>query len=547
MISFKGNFTQSNVKSSSKESGVTFGTDIKNSNVFLSTDIKSKQGVAFSKLMLVLGKIVRMRDAGVNKDHSAYQEWVQGEYFKELPGFMSSQINQLPKLINEREKLSKQLKYYDEIIKKFNSNYFPEQRSRFWGWLYRHNYDAWYVLDPIVSVQPDSTFFEAFSLDESTYARVALPHSATTGEKNFTCGTTNIDFSASLERELSRTRSYRPLHLTVGKDAVEFDTGISNTIEKKIDLPETWTKGLVEVQAALSLAPIEIKISSLAFADVLARLDAQREKEGPRSLIFELIPGKKPKVIVEPWGDIFIVSDTPFKGPKISKIKVWGRRRLRVLKNILPLVSEINVRLIDSGMPSFWSLEMEGIQLIIGLSGWTTQDWAAKARFSAMIPASDSSKEIIEKAANFLKTNLIIEDEELSRYLNNSPMEAKRILQRLCLLGAAMYDPELKKYRSRELFPNFDFEDQSNTGTEEIKGIELFKSNSVRILSDSIKGKDRIIKGTISSRERICSTMISRDSDSRITQAQCSCSYFRYHKLKQGPCRHIVALSLKGE
>ena len=102
MISFKGNFTQSNVKSSSKESGVTFGTDIKNSNVFLSTDIKSKQGVAFSKLMLVLGKIVRMRDAGVNKDHSAYQEWVQGEYFKELPGFMSSQLKQLPKLIKER-------------------------------------------------------------------------------------------------------------------------------------------------------------------------------------------------------------------------------------------------------------------------------------------------------------------------------------------------------------------------------------------------------------------------------------------------------------
>ena len=166
------------------------------------------------------------------------------------------------KLIKQREILTQQLEFYDQIIKKFNSNYFPEQRRRFWSWLYTHNRDAWYVLDPIVSVQPDATFFEAFSLDESTYARVALPHTATTGEKNFTCGTTNIDFSASLERELSRTRSYRPLHLTVGKDAVEFDTGISNTIEKKIDLPETWTKGLVEGQAALSLAPVEINISS---------------------------------------------------------------------------------------------------------------------------------------------------------------------------------------------------------------------------------------------------------------------------------------------
>ena len=65
----------------------------------------------------------------------------------------------------------------------------------------------------------------------------------------------------------------------MGKNAVELDTGISNTIEKKIDLPETWTKGLVEVQAALSLAPVEINISSLALADVLARLEAHREKE----------------------------------------------------------------------------------------------------------------------------------------------------------------------------------------------------------------------------------------------------------------------------
>ena len=40
MISFKGNFTQSAVNSSTNESAVTFGTDIKNSNVFLSTDIK---------------------------------------------------------------------------------------------------------------------------------------------------------------------------------------------------------------------------------------------------------------------------------------------------------------------------------------------------------------------------------------------------------------------------------------------------------------------------------------------------------------------------
>ena len=80
--------------------------------------------------------------------------------------------------------------------------------------------------------------FEAFSLDESTYARVSLPHSATKSNRKPSCGTTNIDFSVSLERELARTRNYRPLHLTVGSDSVGVDTGVSSTVEKKIDLPE---------------------------------------------------------------------------------------------------------------------------------------------------------------------------------------------------------------------------------------------------------------------------------------------------------------------
>ncbi len=545
MPTYTSRYTQSSVNSNPKESSITFGTDIQNSNVYLSVDIKPSR--SFARLMLVLGRIVRMQDAGKVRDHSAYQEWVQGQYLKELPNYMGNERKRLPGLLKEREQLTKQADELELVIKKFNSNSYPKQRQRFWNWLYTHNKDAWYVLDPIVSVQPDATFFEAFSLDESTYARIALPHSATHGEKSFICGTTNIDFSTSLEREFARTRSYRPLHLTVGKDSVEFDTGLSSTIEKKIDLPHSWTKGLVEVQAALSLAPIELKISALALADVLARLDSEREKHGPRSLIFKLIPGEQPKVVVEPWGDVFIMSDTPYQGNEQSEIKVWGRRRLRVLKEILPLVPDVTVRLVGSGMPSFWSIEMEGVLLTIGLSGWTTQDWAARARFSAMIPASDTSSETMQKAALFLKGKQLLEADELAKHLNTSPMEARRILQRLCLAGSAMYDPESKKYRSRELFSSFDFQLNSEAGREERKGLEIFKANAVELLSDEMTPKGRVIKGTTKFNNRICTAILNRDIDGRITQAQCNCSHFRYHKLRQGPCRHIVALSLTSE
>jgi hypothetical protein len=34
--------------------------------------------------------------------------------------------------------------------------------------------------------------------------------------------------------------------------------------------------------------------------------------------------------------------------------------------------------------------------------------------------------------------------------------------------------------------------------------------------------------------------------DGRINYAECDCAHFRSHKLRQGPCRHIVALSLAG-
>ena len=61
------------------------------------------------------------------------------------------------------------------------------------------------------------------------------------------------------------------MHLTVGSDSVGVDTGVSSTVEKKIDLPESWVRGLVEVQAALSLAPVELTLSSSYLADFLAR------------------------------------------------------------------------------------------------------------------------------------------------------------------------------------------------------------------------------------------------------------------------------------
>ena len=55
MPTYTSRYTQSSVNSNSKESSVTFGTDIQNSNVYLSVDIKPSR--SFARLMLILGRI----------------------------------------------------------------------------------------------------------------------------------------------------------------------------------------------------------------------------------------------------------------------------------------------------------------------------------------------------------------------------------------------------------------------------------------------------------------------------------------------------------
>ena len=78
-------------------------------------------------------------------------------------------------------------------------------------------------------------------------------------------------------------------------------------------------------------------------------------------------------------------------------------------------------------------------------------------------------------------------------------------------------------------------------------GLVARNINKISHLSDEINAKGRLIKGSIKYDNKVCTAILNRDIDGRVIHAQCNCSHFRYHKLQQGPCRHIVALSLTSE
>ena len=119
MTTFNGNFTRSISGSSPNDSSVTFGVDVDQSPVYLNVDVIPSY--AFARLMLVLGKVVRMQDAGIEKDHSAYQEWVRGEYLKELNDEIKEKKAKLPGLLEKKNKIKKLLKSIKEKGEKYDS------------------------------------------------------------------------------------------------------------------------------------------------------------------------------------------------------------------------------------------------------------------------------------------------------------------------------------------------------------------------------------------------------------------------------------------
>jgi hypothetical protein len=521
---------------------LTLLTDQSRDAVFLKGRVRC--GPAFSKVMLVLGQIVKMAARATEKDHSAYQEWVYGQYLNEMDDTQARRLQGLPKLQEREAALNEAIKALQQEISEATEQLDTRKDLyKFYDWLYEHNRQAWIQLDPIVSVQDDATFFEGFSVDESVYGRVRLAHDSLESTDPIKLGTTNIDFGISLEREFSRIRTYRPLDLTVGAQTVQIDTDVGSAVEKKIDLPESWVRGLVEVQSALMLSPVTLQLSPAFVADIVARLEAEKEKHGPRSLKFRLTPNEPVSVEIEPWGTVVVDHTSKYTGPRAEEIRVWGRRRLLILKDLLPDTTSIDVRLLGSGMPSFWTVRVDDVELTVGLSGWTALDWAGRARFSALMPSANVSAQLMTRTAALLKSAGRMSASQLASAAEVTETEARGALQKLCMLGKAMFDPDTVSFRWRELYPEFDLTKLSAPALEERKGIDLHASGAISIESDSLEeGRRKRVASVSDSTDR--TTTLETDADGRVTYAECTCGHFRANKLREGPCRHIVALSL---
>ncbi len=495
-----------------------------------------KNSLSYAKLMLALRKVVVSDLVKKEQDHSRYQAWVQNEYHKELPDHMANIAPQQKALLARKKELREEINRLNQTIQPLRKATWAAH-SAYRNYLYKHEREKYRLLDPVISVHPDSVIFEAFSLDESTYARVSVPTDNLEIFGDVAYGTTNIDFSQSLADELYRVRSYRPAWLKVAQEQVQMSTSAGARLEKKIDLPESWLSGFLQVQSASSLDGRELKLSASTLREIIGVLESKKAKKGPRSIRFELRPGQCPVIILDPW-DIKIMEPTHvYQGSEAEEIKIWGRRRLLILNDALPVIDEVQIKLLGTGMPSFWSVQLDGHRLDLGLSGWSSNDWARKSSFDLLAGQALQNEEDAQQVEQWLRAKLSGTTKACSSALDMELRIARAALQHLCKQGKAMYDPINGQYRWRDLFP---VGVRLTPNEQQTYAHELVENKKVKLLAKKSEGALQQYEFEVEGKNTF-QTLILQDNDGRIKRANCSCGFFKHNKLRKGPCAHLAA------
>lgn len=426
-----------------------------------------------------------------------------------------------------------------------------QAQQAYFTWILRNDPLAFLILDPVISVHPDQIFFEVFSRDEGTYARLAINKEMLDihGEPEY--GTTNIDYSQNFFNNIQLMRSYRQTQLTIGQQSVRMTTtGTGEVLEKQISLPDSWLRGFLQVQSSAALPSDHFALKPMDLYNLLRYLRMHADQKGKRrGLRVELVPGEAPRLVLEPWETVLTSSAGIFRGKAARIVRIWGRRRLMLLRRLLPYVEAIDVHVLGSGLPSFWIFRAGAVTLTLGITGFTAANWSQAINFDLLLPRQTQGSDALEKIVKHLHQVWFADTKELSNVTGLKGSALLEALQMGCQQGRLIYDLASNLYRYRPLtdapldLPKLEFRNSREKSAHDL----LHRRGAVRILSENrIAGSGLELTGQVSVAEdkRDYRPQMLLADEGQVTRAECTCNLFRKQGLKDGPCTHLIALRL---
>lgn len=498
-----------------------------------------RETVAFREAMSALHDVVVSDLRFQPKDRTAYLTWRATQDDVDLVA-----------VARDRSKLADEMAAVQAKLQPLEKELFDAQRgfydarARYWKYLYEKDRELWFKLDPVITVHPDQVFFECFSRDESSYGRLAASYDAFVELGDRACGTTNVDYSDGLYAEFQKLRSYKHTSLDVDPSGFGVATsGEDRFREVKIDVPETWVRGFLQVSSAMTLPAVTVDLHPMDLHNVCAVLRRNKELFGPRSLRYRLKPGEPVVIVVEPWNIEVRCPRSIYRGETASEIRVWGRRRLHILERLIPHARRVRVHLIGSGLPSFYVVDLGPLSFTLGLSGWTNNNWSESGNFDLMATREDVDDDTRQRVFAELGKQWLGSASELGATLGLAPTLVQSALAGWVQAGRAIYDLERGVYRKRELSREpLPVEKLRYANRKEEDAAIVLHHGKIHVEKVEIVDGNMRVTGRIQYKDRVSTTQLVLDSDRRLIDANCSCDDYIRNRLHKGPCLHMLAL-----
>jgi len=430
--------------------------------------------------------------------------------------------------------------------------------------------DSWIgqsdLLDPVITVHRDRIFFEAFSQDQSAYVALIVEPQVFEPMGEVVTGTTNIDFTAWLWGALGEMRTSRSTTFRIGAEGVEVRTsGAGGRFEKKVELPDTWVRGFLQVQAAMGMPGTRISVKPIDLLAALRFLRNTKAKVSPRGIRYEFEPGRDARLVLEPWEHTVVLEGAEHNYTEAKTTRVWGRRRLKLIEGLLPFAEGVDIYLKGRALPSFYAVKLPGMTFLLGLTGWSGSGFTGTGGFDLLAEAAAANDALLEPALSLLRERQHASVDEVAAALRIDKAGASRVLVRLCRQGRTMFDVETRRYRHRELFetpadeatyfPPDRRQELAAALLEErrvrVASCVAEETKKVRSFRDPSTGeaKEKVVREITYRDWRIIGTAGDRDpveivvnDTGRIIFGRCTCPHFAEHLMNQGPCEHMLAL-----
>jgi hypothetical protein len=397
-------------------------------------------------------------------------------------------------------------------------------------------------LDPVVTIGPDAVRFEVMSRDESTYAQLVLRRPAAlvdadnAGDAGRSYGTTFVELGLEALSAIGRVRSYR---------TTTIDLANAGGTQKSRSVPLKWLRAFGQMQAASLLAADRFELSPIDLYNVLLTLRLRKAKTAPRGLRYELVPGERPRLVLEPWDLVVHGTGGTYRGIQPRVIRTWGRNRLNVLARVLPHAKRVQVAISGPGLPAMYVVDLGDATLSLALSGWTDAGWAGIATFDLL--AADDDAGAVDALVAATATPVTADD--LAGKLGKSKGDVRRTLLAALSQLRVGHDLATGTFYARPLVTTkltgaaLKFRDAREAAAHRL----LSEPGAVTLTKFSEQPEGRAVEGQVvdAKAHRTFFPQFSIDREGRTSGASCTCSAFRRSGIKEGPCEHMIALRVQ--